>query len=73
MVAQISQKLELFFLDLFIFVLSETKWFRKAFQIAYALCTDKPFLTRFVATIILASLVGLGVGFVLSMLTEVLI
>ncbi len=70
MVSEIAKKVEFFCLDFFIYVLSESEFFRSLIQISYDLVTDKRFLAKFLATIFVAGAFGLSFGIVVSALAE---
>ena len=70
MYANIATQIEIFFLDLFIYVLSESKLFRSLVQIGYRLLHDRWFFFQFSIICIVFSGLGLGLGYWLSTLLE---
>ena len=70
MYANMTRKIELFFLDFFIYVLSESKAFKKLVRIGYQLLTDRKLLVSFLFTILVASSIGMSLGLVISLLID---
>lgn len=68
MLARISSKLELFFLDVFIYVLSDSKWFRMLLRGFYAVKNDRAARQQFIYICAMFVFVGISLGWGLSML-----
>jgi hypothetical protein len=73
MYANLSRKIELFFLDFFIYVLSEIRAVKKIVRIGYHLATDRKLLVSFLFTILVASGVGMSLGLMFSMIIDKLL
>lgn len=67
MLAKISSRLELIFLDIFIYVLSDTKWFRMLVRGFYAVTNDRQFRRQFIYICLLFGVTGICLGWVISM------
>jgi hypothetical protein len=70
MYANIATRIEIFFLDLFIYVLSESKLFRTLIQIGYRLLHDRWFFVQFSLISFVFGFLGIGLGYWLSLLVE---
>lgn len=66
MLAKISTRLELLFLDMFIYVLSDARWFRMLVRGFYALKYNRQLHRRLIGLCVLFGLLGVGLGWVLS-------
>ena len=67
---KIATRLEMFVLDLFIYVLSETKAVRFIIQVGYKLLHDRRFLMEFAFVCFVSCCVGLGLGYWISFAAE---
>ena len=68
MLAKISSRLELIFLDIFIYVLSDTKWFRMIVRGFYTITNNRQQLHQFIYICFVFGLIGLSLGWLLSVL-----
>jgi hypothetical protein len=66
MAGKIASRLELLFLDIFIYVLSDARWFRLAFRGSYVVARNPVLLKKFVAICLLFGLLGGIFGWILS-------
>lgn len=67
---KLTYQIELFLLDFFIYVLSESKIFRLLVTVVYKLITDRRFFLEFVFVCFISCCIGLGIGYWISMLTD---
>lgn len=70
MLAKFSSRLELFFLDIFIYVLSDSKWFRMIVRGFYAMMNDRQLFQQFVLVCLVFGLFGLSMGWVMFTLLD---
>jgi len=70
MYTKIATRIEMFFLDFFIYVLSESKIFRFMVNVSVALLIDKIFLLKFSFICLIFSFIGMGLGLYISIITE---
>ncbi len=70
MLTKISTRLELFFLNLFIYVLSNTKWFRILVRGFYELNQNRRLFRRFISLCLMFGLLGIGLGWALSIFLD---
>ena len=68
MAGKIASRLELLFLDIFIYVLSDARWFRLVFRGSYEVIKNPALLKKFIAVCLLFGIFGMLCGWFLSVL-----